>query len=41
MAGLEGRCIAIQLGRMAIVLQYRRLAGQVVNCITIHLLYRD
>ena len=39
MAGLEGRCIAIQ--RMAIVLQYRRLAGQVVNCITIHLLYRD
>ena len=29
------------LAREEIVLQYRRLAGQVVNCITIHLLYRN
>ena len=39
MAGLEGRCIVIQLDGLAIVLQYRRLVGQVVNYITIHLLY--
>ena len=36
MAGLGGRCIAIQLDGLAIVLQQRRLVGENLYCNTIY-----